>query len=160
MKELGASESTMGLALAVGTITEIPILFFAHRLLKRLGSYGLLLLSMAVTGLRMLLFAACGTPGWVLPIQLLNGLVFPATWVAAVSYANENAPPGMGTTAQGLLSAVVGGAGAAVGGFVCGPLLESLGGRGLYLVFGSAVLVTTAAAAVVQRRLAGEGKRP
>lgn len=153
MKELGASESTMGLALSVGTITEIPILFFANRLLKRLGSYGLLLLSMVVTSLRMLLFAACRTPGWVLPIQLLNGLIFPATWVAAVSYADENAPPGMGTTVQGLLSAVVGGVGAAVGGFVCGPLLESLGGRGLYLVFGCTVLAATAVVALIHRHI-------
>lgn len=160
MKELGASASAMGLALTVGTITEIPILFFANRLLKRLGSYGLLLLSMAVTGLRMLLFAACRTPGWILPIQLLNGLVFPATWVAAVAYADENAPPGMGTTVQGLLSAVVGGVGSAVGGFIGGPLLASIGGRGLYLVFGSAVLVTTGAVALVQRRMRGENKRP
>ncbi len=160
MKELGASESTMGISLTVGTISEIPILFFANRLLRRLRPYGLLLLSLAATGLRMLLYAACGTPGWVLIIQLLNGLTFPATWVAGVSYADENAPPGMSTTAQGLFGAAVFGVGSTVGGFVCGPLLESIGGRGLYLVFGSAVLVTTGAVALVQRRLAGEEKRP
>jgi PPP family 3-phenylpropionic acid transporter len=126
MKELGADESTMGLAV--------------------------------VTGIRLLLFAASGTPSLVLFIQLLNGLTFPAMWVAGVSYADENAPAGMSTTAQGLFGAMVLGFGAAVGGFIGGPLLESMGGRGLYLVFGVVVLATVAIVTLIQRRLPAEQK--
>jgi PPP family 3-phenylpropionic acid transporter len=155
MKELGANESTMGLALTVGTLSEIPILFFGNRLIKRLKPYRVLMLSMVVTGLRMLLFGACGTPSSVLFIQLLNGLTFPAFWVAGVSYADENAPAGMSTTAQGLFGAMVFGLGTAVGGLVGGPLLTSMGGRGLYAVFGAAVLVTMAIVALIQQRLPG-----
>jgi PPP family 3-phenylpropionic acid transporter len=153
MKELGAIESMMGLALTMGTISEVPILFFANHLVKRLKPYGLLMLTVVVAGIRLLLFAASGTPGSVLLIQLLNGLTFPAMWVAGVSYADENAPAGMRTTAQGLFSAAAGGFGMAVGGFIGGPLLESIGGRGLYLVFGTVVFAIAAIATLIQKRL-------
>jgi PPP family 3-phenylpropionic acid transporter len=156
MKELGASESTMGLALTVGTISEIPVLFFGNRLIGRLGSYGLLMLSMVVTAARMLLFAASCAPEAVMPIQLLNGLTYSAMWVAGVSYADENAPEGMSSTAQGLFSAMVLGFGTAVGGFIGGPLLASKGGRGLYLLFGAAVLAIVAIVAVIHKHLPEE----
>src|SRR5687768_17875818 len=58
MAELGASESTMGLALTISTLSELPIFFLGHRLVKRFGSYGLLTLTLAMFGIRALLYAA------------------------------------------------------------------------------------------------------
>jgi PPP family 3-phenylpropionic acid transporter len=153
MKELGASVSMMGLAFTVGTLSEIAVLFLGHRLIARFESHGLLMLSTVVTGLRLILLAVCSTPGLVLWVQLLNGLTFPAMYVAAASYADQNAPTGMNTSAQGLLSATVFGLGMAAGGFLGGPLLGSLGGRGLYLAFGTAVLAIAVAVTLLERRL-------
>ena len=154
MQELGASAAVMGLALTLATLSELPVLFFADRLLKRLGSFGLLTLGMAVTGIRLLLFAAVSAPAGVLAFQFLNGLTFPAVWVAGVSFAHENAPPGLRASAQGLFGAMVFGIGAAVGGLLGGMLLEAVGGRAMYLVFGLLVLGSLALLAPLERRLA------
>jgi MFS family permease len=86
-------------------------------------------------------------------LQLLNGLTFPAIWMAGVAYADENAPAGMRTTAQGLFNATVFGLGMAVGGFVGGLLLENWGGHSLFLIYGIIVLIVVAGVALLQKRL-------
>jgi len=151
LEELGASRSTMGIALTISTVGELPVLFFANRLLKRFGAYGLFGLGMTMTGLRLLLYAWLNFPAGILIFQLLNGMTFPIVWVAGVSYANENAPEGMKATAQGLLGAMVYGFGAAAGGLAGGLMIESIGGRWMYLIIGSLVLISVAVITLLER---------
>lgn len=156
MEELGAREATMGLALTIGTIAEIPVMFFVNRMIVRFKSYGLLIMALAFTGLRMLLYAVSVTPAFVLFVQILNGVSFPILFVAGVSYADEHAPEGLKTTAQGLFNAMVSGIGSATGGFLGGLLLAKIGGRGLYLVMGVTVFLVLIAVTLIRRKLPPE----
>lgn len=153
MKELGMTESMMGFSLTIGTLAEIPVFFFGHRLIQRFTAYRLLMLAVVVAGARLVVLAGLSSPTLILLLQLLNGLAFPAMWLAGVAYADENAPAGLGATAQGLFGAMVFGFGMAVGGLVGGPLLDSLGGRGLFLVFGLVVLAIVGLVALIQKYL-------
>jgi PPP family 3-phenylpropionic acid transporter len=149
LKELGAAESMMGLALTIGTIVEIPVLFFANRFIKRFGAYVLLLLSQAMTGLRFLLLAVAPSPLFV----LFN---YPLLLVAGVTFADKHAPVGYRATAQGLFSAAMGGVGAAVGGFIGGLLFESIGAQGMYLIFCIFVVIILVFVSIVRRMLPPE----
>lgn len=153
MKELKANETTMGFALTIGTVSEAPVLFFGNRLIKKLKPYGLLILAMTMTGVRLVGFAASGSAIMILCLQVLNGLTFSAMWMAGVAYADEQAPVGMSSTAQGMFGAVIFGVGSALGGFMGGTLLEAIGARGLFLLFGSLVLMVVAFAVVAQKQL-------
>jgi PPP family 3-phenylpropionic acid transporter len=151
MAEMGANESTMGLALTIATLTEIPVFFFGNQFVRKFGSYGLLTLSLALFGVRCLLFAAVSVPSLVLVVQVFGGMIFPAMWAAGVSYADENAPAGLKSTAQGLFGAASFGVGAAFSGFISGLLLESVGGRGMFFVLGIIILLGLAIAEGIRR---------
>jgi PPP family 3-phenylpropionic acid transporter len=156
MTELGAKASLMGLALSIGTILEFPVLFFGNHLVRWFKPYGLYVIAMALTALRLILFGLNTSPDLILLIQLLNGVSFAAMWMAGVAYAHEHAPEGMTATAQGLFAAMVFGIGNATGGFLGGPLLETLSGRGLFLVYGILVSAVVAAGVVIGRFLPAE----
>jgi PPP family 3-phenylpropionic acid transporter len=136
MSELGARESAMGLALAVGTLSEIPVMLLANRFIRRFQAYGTMLIALFFTALRMLLFGLTNDAGLVIAFQLLNGLTIPLLLVAGVDYADDHAPRGLRTTAQGIFNTAVMGVGAGVGGFLGGLLLANIGGQALFLVIG------------------------
>ena len=156
MAELGANEGQMGIALTIATLTEIPVFFFGDRLVRRFGSYGLFMIALVLIGIRSLLYAVVDSTLQVFILQVFSGMMFPALWLAGVSYADEYAPAGLKSTAQGIFGAVMFGFGSAVSGFVGGLLLESLGGRGMFLVLGIAILVGLALIEGIKRLLPKE----
>ena len=151
LQEIGTSPIWMGWALTIATAAEFPALFFADRLMKRLGARGLLALGLSATGLRCMLYGVVGVPWMALAVQLLQAATFPILLVAGVSYANENAPPGLGATAQSIFGSAFVGFGYAAGGFLGGVLLDYIGVRGMFFTFGAGILLAALIFAMVQR---------
>jgi len=137
MKELKSTETVMGLALTMATLSEAPALFFSGKLVRKLGSRGVLLMALGVYALRLFAYSLSTQPWQILLIQLTHGLTFAAVWAAGVSYAGELAPPGLEATAQGLFNATLMGFGGIAGALIGGLLLERFGGAGMYS-FGAA----------------------
>lgn len=147
MKDLGASQSLMGVALAIATVSELFIFFYSGRLLDRWGTRKILIATLIAHIVRLIGYSLVRTPELVLFIQLLHGPTFSLIWVAGVSYANQIAPKGMGATAQGLLTATYFGLGATGGGLIGGYLYEHIGPFQMYFwagicVFGGLILFT------------------
>ncbi len=151
MEDLSISRSTWGFALTIATLSELPVLFFSNYLIARFRAHGLLVVGLIITGLRMILYGVLDTQSGILIFQLLNGFTTPLVMVAAVSYANDIAPEGMKTTAQGLVGAAVSGFGAAVGGVIGGLLLSSLGGQVMFLFTGAAILAVVGLVWMLER---------
>jgi MFS transporter, PPP family, 3-phenylpropionic acid transporter len=138
---LGATRSLMGISLTFATVSEIPVLFFSDRLLKRFEARRLILFSLIIFCLRAFAYSIMQAPWLVLPIQLTHGLTFSTMWIAGVSYVNEIAPEGLGTTAQSLFSSVTMGLGAMVGGLAGGYLYQAVGSAEMFRIAGYAVLI-------------------
>ncbi|MEZ0396159.1 MAG: major facilitator superfamily domain-containing protein 6 [Anaerolineales bacterium] len=158
MNGLGAGERLMGLALTVSTLSELPVMFFGDRLLRRFGARGTLCLAMAVIGLRLLLYSVTRLPWAVLLIQLLHGLTFPAIYLAGVSYADQSAPPGVKASAQGMFGSALMGFGASAGGLLGGLLLQRLGAAGMYRSIGLIVWAALLLFASLERGARGKAQ--
>jgi PPP family 3-phenylpropionic acid transporter len=141
LQKIGTSPTWMGWALTISTIAEFPALLVAHRLMKRLGSNGLLTIGLAATALRCGLYGLVNVPWTALVVQLLQFFTYPMLLVAGVSYADENAPPGLGATAQSIFSSSLMGFGFAAGGFIGGVLIEYIGVQQMFLAFGIVILI-------------------
>ncbi len=152
MQSLGASETQMGLALTVATISELPAMFFSDRLLKRFGAHGMLIIAMMTIGLRLVCYSLASQPWVVLLIQLCHGLTFAVIYTAGVHYADQVAPPGMKATTQAMVGGTLMGFGAAAGGLLGGLLLDRLSPGGMYAWIGALVLAGLIAFVLVERR--------
>ena len=156
LQALGANGDQIGFAFTIATVTELPIFFFGNRLVKRFKPYALFVTSIILLGIRSFLFAATGSLFWTIVVQALGGMIFPAMWLAGVAYADQHAPENLKSTAQGLFGAMSFGFGSAVGGFMGGLLLESVGGRGMFLVFGIVIFAGLALVEGLKRLLPQE----
>jgi oligosaccharide:H+ symporter len=142
MESLGGSQTLTGVALTVSILSELPVMFFSYVLLRRLKSRGLFLLAVTVSAVRCLLYAVIGAPVGIVAVQLLHGLTSPALLVAGVNYAAENAPEGLGATAQGVFASVLMGIGGTVGNLLGGMLIERIGPAGMFGVVAAIMLLS------------------
>jgi PPP family 3-phenylpropionic acid transporter len=152
LQKIGTSPAWMGWALTIATLAEFPALLVAHRLMKRLGPQGLLTVGLAATALRCGLYGVVSVPWMALAVQLLQFFTFPILLVAGVSYADENAPAGMGATAQSIFYSSFMGFGYVAGGLLGGVLMQYLGVQQMFFVFGLAILIATLIFSLSQRR--------
>jgi PPP family 3-phenylpropionic acid transporter len=152
LQELNISQSFMGIALVISIIGELPVMFYSNRLLQRYGTFLLLGLATALSGLRLLLYAGANSIQGILAFQLLNGLTYPLFMVAAVSHTNEISPEGMKATGQGVMNAAASGIGSSVGGFFSGLLMGAIGGQFMFLSIGLVMLAGVAAIFGLERK--------
>jgi PPP family 3-phenylpropionic acid transporter len=152
LQRIGTPPFWMGMAITISTAAELPALFFANRMLKRLGARGLLTLGLVVSAVRCVLYGVIGVPWLALVVQLLQFGAFPVLLVAGVSYAHENAPAGMGATAQSIFGSAFMGFGFAAGGFFGGVLIDYMGVQAMFMVFGVTILLAALVFGYVQRR--------
>nr|XP_027209518.1 uncharacterized protein LOC113803012 [Penaeus vannamei] len=90
-----------GLLLGVQCLaSEVPCLFLAGKIIKKLGyaaSFSLALLGFC---LRLCLYSCVSNPWWFLPIELLHGVSFALALASVTCFANSVTPAGAEATMQ------------------------------------------------------------
>ncbi len=140
MDSLGGTKTMTGWALTVSTISELPVMFFSYVLLRSLKPRGLFLLAITASGFRCILYALIPSPVGIVAVQLMHGLTYGAMWISGVTYAAENAPAGLGATAQAIFGSTLMGLGSAAGSWLGGVLISRFQPAGMYGLIGAGTL--------------------
>ena len=155
VRDLGLPSTVTGAGLALGVLAEVVALWAFPPLLRRFELAPLLAAACAGTALRWWLISrAHGAPAMVL-LQLFHALSFGLWWACAVEAMGRLVPVGLRATGQALFSALVFGAGNAVGYALSGAGYERLGGASrLFAAAGVVELVAIPLCALAARHLA------
>lgn len=139
---IGGDSNTVGLAGALGALTELPVMIFGALLLRRLGGLwqGLLFAALVYT-LRWFAMSAVTGVGPALALQLTHGLSFGIFVLAAAGYVDDLAPHGLSATAQSVYNVFYWGLGSIAGSLGAGVIYQQLGIAWLFRLCGLATLL-------------------
>jgi len=159
LQDMGGSLYLVGLANVLSALSELPVLFFSARLIRRLGAGGALLLGYGAYTVRWCALALARIPLVALITQTLHGVSWGATTVGSVAYMQSHSPKGLEATGQSVLGSATSGLGAAVGALGSGWLYDRFGGARLFLVMSACCalgLLSMLAAMAGQRQISNE----
>ena len=124
LTSLGASPFLVGLTLTFDVSTEIPILYFSSTFLRVFGVQWLLISGIVATAIRVIIYCFITNPWYVLPVELLHGLTFGATFAAGIHYSAGLYPSKLSATGQGIFNGFYSGAGPTIGSVIAGVLYD------------------------------------
>ncbi len=119
-----STATTAGLAIAVGASAEVLFMTRARGVLVSLGLPRTLALAYAASAVRWLLLAMIRAPWALVAIQVMHALSFGAFYLAAVALVDEESPPEVRASAQGIFAAVGWGLASSAGLALAGWLLR------------------------------------
>ncbi|GAB4124451.1 MAG: hypothetical protein Fur005_34290 [Roseiflexaceae bacterium] len=136
LADLGATNTQIGFAYTLASISELPVMGLSAIALRRWGTKPLLFCAGLAYAIRLLIYVIAPDPTVALATQLLHGFCFAALWTAGVNEAQRLAPVGLAATAQSLFGAAV---------FGMAAIVANILGGIIYQEFGYAVLFSAAA---------------
>ncbi|MDA8192563.1 MAG: MFS transporter [Thermaerobacter sp.] len=143
-RDVGGPISETGMAFLLASLSNVPPMLFASRLINRVGPERTMLWATGTYVIRWGLMVAFPVPPVYIGAQLLHGLSFGLYYVAAVHYVSHLFPQDLQATGQSIFGMVVGGLAGIFGNLVNGYLLEWGGASAMFL---SCVVSTALAAA-------------
>jgi PPP family 3-phenylpropionic acid transporter len=123
---------------------EVPLVALSGASLQRLGARGLLAIGLVAGGVRWLVCGFAPESSWMIPVQVLHGVVVAGLMIGAPLYVEAVVPEELRSTGQNLLAMV----GVSLGGLLsnlgAGLLIDASGADAPYQVGGVGALAAAA----------------
>ncbi|XP_033642915.1 major facilitator superfamily domain-containing protein 6-like [Asterias rubens] len=140
LRNLGATEFTVGLILAIRAGSELLLAFHTPRLIRCLGHVELLVVGLLAYFVRFICYATIVNPWLFLPVEVIHGMSIALTWNVLVCFMCRSVPMECMATLQGFLSGTYFGLGQGVGTLISGFLISSYGVSMTFYAFAVAIL--------------------
>ncbi|NLT48472.1 MAG: MFS transporter [Clostridiales bacterium] len=139
--EVGGTIAGMGIVLLLMVISEAPFMAWSERISSALTMERAILLAMAVSAFRFLWYSTNPSVEFLAATFMLQGIANGIGIVEITKYVAKLAGPAMISLAIPLYTAISSNCGAITCQFFGGIIVESYGGRGVYLFYGLLNLV-------------------
>ena len=101
LEDLGATKTLMGVAVICRSSLDLLTFFAAGSLIKAIGQIKIMICALISYGVAFTLYSLLTNPWWVLPIEMLVGCTYAASWSACTSYMAGASSSESVTTIQG-----------------------------------------------------------
>jgi MFS transporter, PPP family, 3-phenylpropionic acid transporter len=132
MKELGASETVIGLASTLAALIELPGMLIADQLVRRFGAGSVLRGSLLMQVGGMLLVLIFPSVAAILALRALSGFIYSFYLVSSIAYMVQGAPERQASTVLALYMVTLSGLVGLVGAPLAGVLYDAHGAYWLY----------------------------
>ena len=158
LRDLGASDGTIGIAWAIGVGAEVVVLSVATPILARTPGLGLLVAAYGLAAFRWVIIAVVPSIAALLCLQLLHAASFALMWIASLAVNRAAVKAEVFATAQAALVASMA-TGSALGMVLWGTLYRAAGGSAVFAAAAGASLLAALGALVLGRGGAPLGAR-
>ncbi|QAY66414.1 MFS transporter [Paenibacillus protaetiae] len=127
MRQMGASQSLIGLAWLASAASEIPILFLLGKYGHRFKELPLLALAALMYGIRFWINSQVSDPHWIIVTQFMHSVSFGIFFSTALRYISHMIPDEYRASGQAVFTVIWLGLAGALSGTFGGMLYEQLG---------------------------------
>jgi PPP family 3-phenylpropionic acid transporter len=131
MVEIGLGEGTIGIINSVAAFSELPILFLINKILNKISTMKLIIISSFLVGLRIFTVTG-GTVSFFVLSQMLHGATFMAIYYCCAVFISKYVKPENQSQGQSTLAIIQTGLGSIVGNIVGGTLVDQFGLKAAY----------------------------
>lgn len=154
MHELGASEQLIGWAYTYPALMELPLMWWADKLIHKYGAGNLLSLSFLLEGIALSVVAVFPSMASILFMRAASGLYYSFYAIASVAYTVDNAPEGQAATMLSLYYVTLAGIISLITAPLSGMIFDKLGAYPLYIIAAIGTLAGWLALIISQKKSA------
>lgn len=150
--ELGYNQSIMGLSSCISALSELPILFFADKILRRFKINHLMVFAVLMNALRMLLVAS-GILPLMIGAQVLQSGSYMIPYYCCIVFINENVIDGKISQGQSRLAMVQQGVATVSGSLLGGAISGQIGLKSTFMVVAAVLACVSVISIFIGKRM-------